>query len=140
MKEGCPVETMPHTVSRGDLRGTLSLLRQRLRLWRRQEGKNVVFLNSQSAYETLSLLSCGNHTIGGLLEEISGCIPLALTEESLGQFLLSCENPEEELHRFLESSKRDFLMLLLFAGDEAALWQAIEEQCDLLRQAPIDWK
>lgn len=126
--------------SRDALHTVLSLLRQALCHWRRKEGINVIFLNSCAAYDTLSQLSWKGHTIAQLLEEISGCIPLALTEESLRQFLRSCENPEEDLERFLESSKRDFLLLLLFAGDDPLLWDSIEEQCELLRQMPIDWK
>lgn len=131
---------MTNIASRSALHTVLSHLRQALCHWRRQEGKNVIFLNSHVAYATLSRLSWKGHTIAQLLEEISGCIPLALTEESLRQFLGSCDNPEEELAHFLESSKRDFLLLLLFAGDDPLLWDAIEEQCELLRQTPIDWK
>lgn len=131
---------MPHTVSSSTLHDTLCLLRQALCRWRHQEGKNVFFLNSSAAYTTLSRLSFNGHTIGQLLDEISGCIPLALTEDSLRQFLKSCENPEEEMIRFLESSKQDFLLLLLFAKDDPLLWESIEEQCQLLRQTPLDWK
>ncbi|MBM6950265.1 hypothetical protein H9X85_03435 [Anaerotignum lactatifermentans] len=134
------MSAMTNNVSSDLLRETLSLLRQALSCWRQQEGKNVIFLNSQAAYETLSRHCWEGRTLGGILEEIACCIPLALTEESLRQFLSSCENPEETLEKFLESSKRDFLLLLLFAGDDPLLWKSIEEQCELLRQTPIDWK
>lgn len=125
-------------VSRKTLCGSLSLLRQSLAKWQKERQKNVVFLNSAAIFSALSPLPCGTDTVGGILEKIESCIPLALTQKSLSLFLDACETPEKEkAATFLESSKTDFLMLLLYAGNHEDIWESILCLCEELRQKNI---
>ena len=74
---------MSHTLSRSDLCGYLALLRRQLGGQKLPPAPNVVFLNSRALYYYLAGQFCGQDTIGGILEKIEACIPLAVTDESL---------------------------------------------------------
>lgn len=78
----------------------------------------------------------GNDTIGGILTQMESCIPMALTTDSLEKFLLAKSPAEAE--DFLESTKTDFLFLLLAAGKDDVLWQHILDVCENLRQKQFD--
>ena len=120
-------------ISRKTLCGCFSLLRQSLTNW---QAGNLYFLNSHALYQHLSALPCGNDTIGGILTQMESCIPMALTTDSLEKFLLAKSPAEAE--DFLESTKTDFLFLLLAAGKDDVLWQHILDVCENLRQKQFD--
>lgn len=67
---------------------------------------------------------------------MESCIPMALTTDSLEKFLLAKSPAEAE--DFLESTKTDFLFLLLAAGKDDVLWQHILDVCENLRQKQFD--
>lgn len=116
-------------ISRKTLCGCFSLLRQSLNDW---QAGNLYFLSSRALYHHLSTLPCGKTTIGDMLSRIESCIPMALTTDSLEKFLLA--NSPEEAEDFLESTKADFLFLLLAAGKDDVLWQHVLDVCENLRQ------
>lgn len=120
-------------ISRKTLCGCFSLLRQSLDDW---QAGNLYFLNSRALYRHLSTLPCGKTTIGDMLSRMESCIPMALTTDSLEKFLLA-KNPQEA-EDFLESTKADFLFLLLAAGKDEVLWQSLLELCENLRQKQYD--
>lgn len=130
---------MEKEISRKTLCGSLYLLRQSLSKWERERKKNVIFLNSPAIFSALCPLPCGTDTIGGVLEKIESCIPLALTQKSLSLFLEACAKPQrDKATAFLESCKTDFLMLLLYAGDHEEIWENIVSLCEELRQKHTD--
>lgn len=118
-------------ISRKTLCGCFSLLRQSLTNW---QAGNLYFLNSHALYHHLSALPCGKDTVGGILTQMESCIPMALTADSLEKFLLAKSPTEAE--DFLESTKTDFLFLLLAAGKDDVLWQHVMDVCENLRQKP----
>ena len=61
---------------------------------------------------------------------------MALTTDSLEKFLLAKSPAEAE--DFLESTKTDFLFLLLAAGKDDVLWQHVMDVCENLRQKQMD--
>lgn len=129
---------MTHTLSRRDLCGYLALLRRQLGRQALSPAPNVVFLNSRALYHYLAGQLCGQETIGGILEKIETCIPLAVTEESFSLFLSACREPrEEKTVSFLESCKADFLLLIHQAAGNEAEWQALAALCESLRQKNI---
>lgn len=126
---------LAYTLSRRDLCGYLSLLRRRLSERELFPAPNVVFLNSRALYHYLAGRLCGQDTIGGILEKIEGCIPLAVTEESFDLFLSACREPHEERTRsFLESCKADFLLLIRQTAENEQDWQALTALCESLRR------
>ena len=112
-------------ISRKTLCGCFSLLRQSLTNW---QAGNLYFLNSHALYQHLSTLP--------ILTQMESCIPMALTTDSLEKFLLAKSPAEAE--DFLESTKTDFLFLLLAAGKDDVLWQHILDVCENLRQKQFD--
>lgn len=120
-------------ISRKELCGCFTLLRQSLKEW---QAGNVHFLNSRAFYSHVSALPCGDGTIGDILTQMESCIPMALTPESLEKFLLA-ESPAKAAD-FLESAKADFLCLLLAADKDDALWQHVLDICENLRQKQSD--
>lgn len=120
-------------ISRKTLCGCFSLLRQSLNDW---QAGNLYFLNSHALYRHLSALPCGKDTVGGILTQMESCIPMALTTDSLEKFLLAKSPAEAE--DFLESTKTDFLFLLLAAGKDDVLWQHVMDVCENLRQKQMD--
>lgn len=132
------VISLTASISHQTLISSLALLRKRLSDWEKKEGKNITFLDGASAFSHLAPLSCGNHTVGGLLEILEPCIPLGLTENSLQLFFAACEDPQTKAKDFLKSCKQDFLFMLLYAKDENDTWAAIEKGCENLRQANHD--
>lgn len=124
-----------HTLSRKDLCGYLTQLRRQIGGQDLFPAPNVVFLNSRALYHHLAGQLCGQDTVGGILDKIEACIPLAITEESLSLFLSACREPHEERTRsFLESSKADFLLLVHQSAGNEADWQALIALCEALRQ------
>ena len=86
-------------------------------------------------YHYLKKQPCGNDTIGGILQKIETCIPLAVTEESFSLFLSACKEPKSERTRnFLESSKADFLLMVHHAAKDDLQWEALTILCETLRQ------
>ncbi len=126
---------MSHTLSRSDLCGYLTLLRRQLGGQKLPPAPNVVFLNSRALYYYLASQFCGQDTIGGILEKIEACIPLAVTDESFSLFLSACREPREEKTRsFLESCKADFLLLVHQTADSENDWRALAALCESLRR------
>ena len=126
---------MNQPISRKDLCGYLSLLRKELAERELFPAPNVIFLNSRALYHHLAKLPCGNDTIGGILQKIETCIPLAVTEESFSLFLSACHEPKTERTRtFLESSKADFLLMVHQTAKDELQWAALTALCEKLRQ------
>lgn len=126
---------MNQTISRKDLCGYLSLLRKALGEKDLFPAPNVIFLGSRALYHHLAQQPCYGDTIGGILQKIETCIPLAVTEESFSLFLSACREPKTERTRnFLESSKADFLLLVHQSAGDEAQWQALTALCEALRQ------
>ena len=126
---------MNQPISRKDLCGYLSLLRKELAERELFPAPNVIFLNSRALYHHLAKLSCGDDTIGGILQKIETCIPLAVTEESFSLFLSACREPKTERTRsFLESSKADFLLMVHQTAKDELQWAALTALCEKLRQ------
>ena len=126
---------MNQPISRKDLCGYLSLLRKELAERELFPAPNVIFLNSHALYHHLAKLPCGDDTIGGILQKIETCIPLAVTEESFSLFLSACHEPKTERTRtFLESSKADFLLMVHQTAKDELQWAALTALCEKLRQ------
>lgn len=129
---------MNQTISRKDLCGYLSLLRNALTEQDLFPAPNVIFLGSRALYHHLAKQPCDGDTIGGILKKIETCIPLAVTEESFSLFLSACREPKTERTRsFLESSKADFLLLVHQTAKDEQQWRALTELCEKLRQKNI---
>ena len=129
---------MNQLISRKDLCGYLSLLRKELAERELFPAPNVIFLNSRALYHHLAKQPCGNDTIGGILQKIETCIPLAVTEESFSLFLSACHEPKTERTRtFLESSKADFLLMVHQTAKDELQWAALTALCEKLRQRNI---
>ena len=126
---------MNQPISRKDLCGYLSLLRKELAERELFPAPNVIFLNSRALYHHLAKQPCGDDTIGGILQKIETCIPLAVTEESFSLFLSACREPKTERTRtFLESSKADFLLMVHQTAKDELQWAALTALCEKLRQ------
>ncbi len=126
---------MNQPISRKDLCGYLSLLRKELAERELFPSPNVIFLNSRALYHHLAKQPCGDDTIGGILQKIETCIPLAVTEESFSLFLSACREPKTERTRtFLESSKADFLLMVHQTAKDDLQWAALTALCEKLRQ------
>lgn len=129
---------MNQTLSRKDLCGYLSLLRNQIGGQELFPAPNVIFLNSRALYHHLAKQDCGENTIGEVLKKIETCIPLAVTEESFSLFLSACREPKAERTRnFLESSKADFLLLVHQSAKDEQQWAALTDLCEKLRQRNI---
>lgn len=129
---------MNQTISRKDLCGYLSLLRNQIGGQELFPAPNVIFLNSRALYHHLAKQPCEGDTIGGILKKIETCIPLAVTEESFSLFLSACREPKTERTRsFLESSKADFLLLVHQTAKDEQQWRALTALCEKLRQKNI---
>ena len=129
---------MNQTISRKDLCGYLSLLRNQIGGQELFPAPNVIFLNSRALYHYLSRQTCGSDTIGGILKKIETCIPLAVTEESFSLFLSAWREPITERTRsFLESSKADFLLMVHQTAKDDQQWLALTALCEKLRQRNI---
>ena len=129
---------MNQPISRKDLCGYLSLLRKELAERELFPAPNVIFLNSRALYHHLAKQPCGDDTIGGILQKIETCIPLAVTEESFSLFLSACHEPKTERTRtFLESSKADFLLMVHQTAKDDMQWAALTALCEKLRQRNI---
>ena len=129
---------MNQPISRKELCGYLSLLRKELAERELFPAPNVIFLNSRALYHHLAKLPCGDDTIGGILQKIETCIPLAVTEESFSLFLSACREPKTERTRsFLESSKADFLLMVHQTAKDDMQWAALTALCEKLRQRNI---
>lgn len=129
---------MNQTISRKDLCGYLSLLRNQIGGQELFPAPNVIFLNSRALYHHLAKQPCDGDTIGGILKKIETCIPLAVTEESFSLFLSACREPKTERTRsFLESSKADFLLLVHQTAKDEQQWRALTALCEKLRQKNI---
>ncbi|MBR4283404.1 MAG: hypothetical protein IKT48_01680 [Anaerotignum sp.] len=129
---------MNQPISRKDLCGYLSLLRKELAERELFPAPNVIFLNSRALYHHLAKQPCGDDTIGGILQKIETCIPLAVTEESFSLFLSACREPKTERTRtFLESSKADFLLMVHQTAKDDMQWAALTALCEKLRQRNI---
>lgn len=129
---------MNQTISRKDLCGYLSLLRNHIGGQNLFPGPNVIFLNSRALYHHLAKQPCDGDTVGGILKKIETCIPLAVTAESFSLFLSACREPRTEKTRnFLESSKADFLLLVHQTANDEEQWQALTALCEKLRQKNI---
>ena len=126
---------MNQPISRKELCGYLSLLRKELAERELFPAPNVIFLNSRALYHHLAKQPCGSDTIGGILQKIETCIPLAVTEESFSLFLSACREPKAERTRnFLESSKADFLLMVHQTARDDLQWAALTTLCEKLRQ------
>ena len=129
---------MNQPISRKELCGYLSLLRKELAERELFPAPNVIFLNSRALYHHLAKQPCGDDTIGGILQKIETCIPLAVTEESFSLFLSACREPQNERTRtFLESSKADFLLMVHQTAKDELQWAALTALCEKLRQRNI---
>jgi hypothetical protein len=129
---------MNQPISRKELCGYLSLLRNELAEQELFPAPNVIFLNSRDLYHYLTKKPCGGDTIGGILKKIETCIPLAVTEESFSLFLSACREPKAERTRnFLESSKADFLLMVHQTAKDEIQWQTLTALCEKLRQKNI---
>ena len=129
---------MNQTISRKDLCGYLSLLRDQIGGQELVPAPNVIFLNSRALYHHLAKQTCGEATVGEILKKIETCIPLAVTEESFSLFLSACQEPKAERTRnFLESSKADFLLLIHQTAENEQQWDALTALCEKLRQRNI---
>ena len=126
------------TLSRKELCGYLSLLRQEIGKGSLFPAPNVIFLGNRALYHHLAKRPCGEDTVGGILQKIETCIPLAVTEESFSLFLEACKEPAAERTRsFLESSKADFLLLVRQTAENEAQWQRLTALCEALRQRTL---
>ena len=126
---------MVKTLSRNELCGYLSLLRKQIGGKELFPAPNVIFMNNRALYHHLAGQTCGTDTVGGILEKIETCIPLAVTEESFSLFLSACKEPKTERTRtFLESSKADFLLLIHQTAENEQQWKALTSLCETLRQ------
>lgn len=126
---------MNQPISRKDLCGYLSLLRKQIGGQELFPAPNVIFLNSRAFYHYLAKQPCAEDTVGGILQKIETCIPLAVTEESFSLFLSACREPKAERTRnFLESSKADFLLLIHQTAKDETQWAALTALCEKLRQ------
>ena len=129
---------MNQTLSRKDLCGYLSLLQHTLSEQELFPAPNVIFLGNRALYHHLAKQPCGNDTIGGILQKIETCIPLAVTEESFSLFLSACREPRNERTRcFLESSKADFLLMVYQTVNDTQQWNELTALCEKLRQRNI---
>ena len=129
---------MNQPLSRKDLCGYLSLLRKQISGQELFPAPNVIFLNSRALYHHLAKQPCGGDTIGGILQKIETCIPLAVTEESFSLFLSACREPKtERTQSFLESSKADFLLMVHQTAKDDTQWHALTALCEKLRQRNI---
>ena len=129
---------MNQTLSRKDLCGYLSLLRKTIGETDLFPASNVIFLGNRALYHHLSKRPCGDDTIGGILQKIETCIPLAVTEESFSLFLSACREPKNErTMTFLESSKADFLLMVYQTAKDERQWKALTDLCEKLRQKNI---
>lgn len=132
------VISLNQTISRKDLCGYLSLLRNQIGGQELFPAPNVIFLNSRALYHHLAKQTCGENTVGEILKKIETCIPLAVTEESFSLFLSACKEPKAERTRnFLESSKADFLLLVHQSAEDDRQWNALTTLCEKLRQRNI---
>ena len=96
---------------------------------------NVIYLNNRALYHQLANIPCGDDTIGGILQKIETCLPLAVTKESFALFLSACKEPEaERTKNFLESSKADFLLMIHQTTKDEEQWSALTALCENLRQ------
>ena len=126
---------MNQTLSRKDLCGYLSLLRQEIGSGSLFPAPNVIFLGNRALYHHLIKRPCGEDTVGGILQKIETCIPLAVTDESFSLFLSACREPKTERTRsFLESSKADFLLMVHQTAKDDQQWLALTALCEKLRQ------
>ena len=126
---------MYQPISRKDLCGYLSLLRKTMGETELFPAPNVIYLNNRALYHQLANIPCGDDTIGGILQKIETCIPLAVTKESFILFLSACKEPEAERTRsFLESSKADFLLMIHQTTKDEEQWSALTDLCENLRQ------
>ena len=129
---------MNQTLSRKDLCGYLSLLRNQLGGQELFPAPNVIFMNSRALYHHLAKQNCGENTVGEVLKKIETCIPLAVTEESFSLFLSACKEPKAERTRnFLESSKADFLLLVHQSAKDEQQWAALTTLCEKFLQRNI---
>ena len=129
---------MNQTLSRKDLCGYLSLLRNQIGGQELFPAPNVIFMNSRALYHHRAKQNCGENTVGEVLKKIETCIPLAVTEESFSLFLSACREPKAERTRsFLESSKADFLLLVHQSAKDEQQWAALTTLCEKLRQRNI---
>lgn len=130
---------MEQIISRKQLCGNLSDLKNTLHHYDFSCLQNVIFLDSHAFYNYLSMLNCGHgRTVAEILSEIESCIPFALTDDSFSIFLSASTEMEEQKMEalrkgFVESCKTDFLLLLLNITDKSS-WEQIVESCDCLRQ------
>ena len=126
---------MNQTLSRKDLCGYLSLLRKTIGETDLFPAPNVIFLGNRALYHHLAKRPCGDDTIGGILQKIETCLPLAVTKESFALFLSACKEPEaERTKNFLESSKADFLLMIHQTTKDEEQWSALTDLCENLRQ------
>ena len=126
---------MHQPISRKDLCGYLSLLRKTMGETELFPAPNVIYLNNRALYHQLANIPCGDDTIGGILQKIETCLPLAVTKESFALFLSACKEPEaERTKNFLESSKADFLLMIHQTTKDEEQWSALTDLCENLRQ------
>ncbi|MBR5816369.1 MAG: hypothetical protein IKY38_02970 [Anaerotignum sp.] len=126
---------MHQPISRKDLCGYLSLLRKTMGETELFPAPNVIYLNNRALYHQLANIPCGDDTIGGILQKIETCLPLAVTKESFALFLSACKEPDAERTRsFLESSKADFLLMIHQTTKDEEQWSALTDLCENLRQ------
>ena len=126
---------MYQPISRKDLCGYLSLLRKTMGETELFPAPNVIYLNNRALYHQLANIPCGDDTIGGILQKIETCLPLAVTKESFALFLSACKEPEaERTKNFLESSKADFLLMIHQTTKDEEQWSALTDLCENLRQ------
>lgn len=127
---------MKQSISRKELCGYLTRLRESMTDGRNFPPSHVRFFDSRSFYYFFSKCPCGSETVEEVLMQMEDCIPLAITEESLQLFLSAYqkENSPYLTHSFLESSKADFLLLVRHAAKDDGQWQAVITLCEGLRQ------
>ena len=126
---------MNQPISRKELCGYLSLLRKTMGETELFPAPNVIYLNNRALYHQLANIPCGDDTIGGILQKIETCLPLAVTKESFALFLSACKEPEaERTKNFLESSKADFLLMIHQTTKDEEQWSALTDLCENLRQ------
>lgn len=119
-------------ISQSTLYCYLQWLRTTLIQWEQRTKGKILFFNNQCFYAQMAALSCGAETVASVLEKMEGCIPLALSEESLCRFLYA--STKEEAKAFLQSGKADFLLLLWAAKEDVVLWNTVFDTCDALRR------
>lgn len=127
---------MKQSISRKELCGYLTLLRESMTDGRNFPPSHVRFFDSRSFYYFFSKCPCGSETVEEVLLQMEDCIPLAITEESLQLFLSAYQKDTSPYltHSFLESSKADFLLLVRHAAKDDGQWQAVITLCEGLRQ------